>query len=73
MHHASTIASRKKLVEMGDLSRIRFANREWFDHQTQTWEETLAWNFFQINRMRTLQSWPNQDPDERLFNINYEE
>lgn len=73
MHHASTIASRQKLVEMGDLSRIEYANREWFDQQTQTWEETPAWNYFQINRMRTLQSWPNQDPNERLFNINYEQ
>ena len=36
MHHASTIASRQKLVEMGDLSRIRSANREWFCQQTQT-------------------------------------
>jgi len=59
MHHASTIASRQKLVEMGDLIRISYANREWFCQQTQTWQETPAWNLFQINRMRTLQSWPN--------------
>lgn len=71
MHQASTIASRQKLVEMGDLTRVRSANRNWFCQQTQTWQQTPAWNFFQINRMRTLQSWPNQDPHERLFEINY--
>jgi hypothetical protein len=42
MHHASTIASRQKLVEMGDLARIRSTNREWFDQQTQRWEEIPA-------------------------------
>jgi hypothetical protein len=71
MHQASTIASREKLVEMRDLSRIRSANREWFDQQTQRWQETPAWNFFQINRMRTIQDWPNGNPEEKLFNINY--
>jgi hypothetical protein len=71
MHQAITIAAREKLVEMRDLSRIRSANREWFDQQTQRWQETPAWNFFQINRMRTVQDWPNGNPEEILFNINY--
>ena len=56
---------------MGDLSRIKSANRNWFCQQTQTWNQTPARNFFQINRMRDLQSWPHQDPNERLFEINY--
>jgi hypothetical protein len=45
MHQAATIASREKLIEMGDLSRLRSANRQWFDHQTQRWEETPAYLF----------------------------
>jgi hypothetical protein len=71
MHQTSTIASREKLVEMRDLSRIRSANREWFDQRTQRWHGTPAWNFFQINRMRTIQDWPNGNPEEKLFNMNY--
>jgi hypothetical protein len=71
MHQAPTIAARQKLVEMGDISRIRSANRNWFCQHSQQWSQTYAYSYFEIHRMRTLQSWPQSDPYEKLFQINY--
>jgi hypothetical protein len=71
IHQPATTASIEKLIEMGDLSRLRSANRQWFDHQTQRWEENPTYNFFQINRMRTIQDWPNRYPEEKIFDITY--
>jgi len=53
MHQASTLASREKLIEMGDLRRMESENRQWYDHQTRIWQETPAYHFFRINHMRT--------------------
>jgi len=73
MHQLATVTSREKLIEMGDLSRISTVYRQWYDHQTRIWEETPAYHSFCINRMRSIQDWPNRNPTERIFNIDYQQ
>jgi hypothetical protein len=70
-HQASTIASRQKLVDMGDITRVRSPSRSWFCSNTLQWRHNLDHSYYIINRMRTLQSWPQQDPYATLFQINY--
>ena len=61
MHQASTLPAQEKLIEMGDITRLRSTFRRWFCQNSQQWRETPDHSYFMINRMRALQSWPQQD------------
>ena len=71
MHQVPTLAAREKLVEMGYITRLRSTFRRWYCQNLQQWQTTPDHSYFVINRMRSLQSWPQQDPSQRLFEINY--
>jgi len=71
IHQPITITSRERLIEMGDLSRLISIDTSWYDHASRCWKTALANQFFQINRMRAFSDWPNQDPNEKLFGVNY--
>jgi hypothetical protein len=73
MHQPLTISSRTKLIEMGDLNRLSTVETHWYDHSTRIWMTDIANQSFQINRMRVIADWPNQDPNELLFGISYQQ
>lgn len=73
IHQPITISSREKLIEMGDLSRLSSVETHWYDHSIRSWTTALAHQSFQINRMRVVSDWPNQDPNEQLFGITYQQ
>ena len=56
---------------MGDIAKIRSTFRRWYCENLQQWHTTPDHSYFVINRMISLQSWPQQDPSQRLFEINY--
>jgi len=73
MHQPITITSREKLVEFGDLTRLRIQETQWYEPAIRAWCRSPVCHSFQINRMRALTDWPHQDPNENLFGINYDQ
>jgi hypothetical protein len=73
IHQPITITSREKLIEFRDLTRLRSADTQWYNHETRGWSRAPVYHSFQINRMRALIDWPQQDPAELLNGINYDQ
>lgn len=73
IHQPITISSREKLIEMGDLRCLCSIETHWYDHSIRSWTTALAHQSFQINRMRIVADWPQQDPNEQLFGITYQQ
>jgi hypothetical protein len=71
IHQPITITSREKLIELGDLTRLRSADTQWYDHTTRSWMRSPVYHFFQINHMRALADWPQQNPENLVSGINY--
>jgi hypothetical protein len=73
MHQPITITSREKLIQFGDLTRLRGEDTQWYDRNTRGWSRSPVYHSFQINKMRSLSDWPQQNPEELLFGLNYEQ
>lgn len=71
IHQPITITSREKLIEFGDLTRLRAADTQWYDHAARGWCRSPVYHSFQINRMRALADWPRQNPEELVHGLNY--
>lgn len=71
MHQRITITSREKLIEFGDLTRLRSAETQWYEPGVRAWCRSPVYHTFQINRMRALTDWPEQDPNELLYGLDY--
>jgi hypothetical protein len=72
IHQPITITSREKLIDLGDLTRLRIAETQWYEPAIRAWCRSHVYHSFQINRMRSLSDWHEQDPEEIVHGINYD-
>jgi hypothetical protein len=73
IHQPITITSREKLIDLGDLTRLRTVETQWYEPAIRAWCRSPVYHSFQINRIRALTDWPEQDPDEIVHGLNYDQ
>jgi hypothetical protein len=65
--------SREKLIDFGDISRLRVAEETWYDHTIRSWCRTPLYHSFQINHMRNVAEWPEGDPENYIHGLTYDQ
>jgi hypothetical protein len=73
IHQPIVITSREKLIDLGDLSRLRIAETQWYEPTIRSWCRSPVYHSFQINRMRALSDWLEQNPNNIVHGLNYEQ
>jgi hypothetical protein len=71
IHQPIISTSKEKLIEMGDLTRLRTAETEWYEPSIRSWCRSPVYHSFQINHMRAVAEWPEGDPENILYGLTY--
>lgn len=71
MHQPIISTSREKLIEMGDLTRLRTAETQWYEPSIRSWCRSPVYHSFEINHMRVVAEWPEGDPENVLHGLTY--
>jgi hypothetical protein len=59
------------LIDLGDLTRLRTAETQWYEPSIRSWCRSPVYHSFQINRMRAVAEWPEGNPYNLIHGLTY--